>query len=118
MRDGISVNPWRNPFVTEVVPSGSWVEIRRVELGPDQRAPQVPDDTRRVPLEMRAKGFLAAPASPGDQAEIITVAGRRLRGVLSEVNPAYTHGFGSPLPELSAIGPEVRAVLRGRGRFK
>ncbi len=104
--------------MTDVVPNGTWVEISRIELSPDERASRIPPDTRRVPLEMRAKGFLAAPASPGEQAEIITVAGRRLRGVLSEVNPAYSHGFGSPVPELSAIGPEVRAILHERGRFK
>jgi hypothetical protein len=104
--------------MADLVAKDSWVEIRRVVLDPGQRAPQVPDDTRRVPLEMRAKGFLVAPARLGDEAEIVTAAGRRLRGVLSEINPAYGHGFGAPIPELSAIGSEVRAMLRERGRFK
>ncbi len=104
--------------MADVVARDTWVEIRRIELAPDQRAPQVPADTRRVPLEMRVKGFLAAPVCLGAQAEIITPAGRRLRGVLSEVNPAYSHGFGSPIPELSTIGSEVRAILREQGRFK
>jgi hypothetical protein len=104
--------------MAERVPEDTWVEIRRTVLDPGQRAPQVPEDTQRVPLEMRAKGFLAAPARPGDEVEIITVAGRRLRGVLSEINPAYQHGFGAPVPELSTIGREVRAMLRQRGRIK
>ena len=104
--------------MADLVPRDTWVEIHRIELAPDQRAPQVPADTRRVPLEMRAKGFLTAPAGLGEKAEIITPAGRPLRGVLSAVNPAYTHGFGSPIPELSAVGSEVRAILRARGRCK
>jgi hypothetical protein len=104
--------------MVDVVATNTWVEIHRIELTPDQRAPQVPADTRQVPLEMRAKGFLAAPARLGDQAEIITAAGRRLRGVLSVVNPAYTHGFGPPIAELSTIGSEVRAILHERGHFK
>jgi hypothetical protein len=104
--------------MADVVAKGTWVEIWQIALTPDQRAPQVPADTRRVPLEMRVKGFLAAPARVGEQVEIVTSAGRCLRGVLGEVNPAYSHGFGPPVPELSAIGSEVRTILRERGRFK
>jgi len=97
---------------------GQWVEIHRIVLRPDERAAQTPEDTRRVPLEMRVKGFLATPACVGDDAEIVTRAGRRLRGTLAAVNPAYTHSFGPPLPELSSVGDEVRAVLRARGRVR
>ena len=31
---------------------GDWVRIHSVVLSPDQRAPQVPEDTAGVPLEM------------------------------------------------------------------
>jgi hypothetical protein len=102
--------------VAEPLAKGTWVEIHRIVLPPGERAPQVPDDTRRVPLEMRVKGFLAESAAIGAMAEIVTPAGRRLRGTLSEANPAYSHGFGPPIPELSAIGGEARAILRQRGR--
>ncbi|MGB5179628.1 MAG: 2-amino-4-oxopentanoate thiolase subunit OrtA [Gammaproteobacteria bacterium] len=97
---------------------GVWVEIYRCVLQAGERAPQVPEDTQRVPLEMRVKGFLVAPAAPGESAEIVTPAGRRLQGTLTQVNPAYTHGFGAPLAELSGIGGEVRAMLRERGLIK
>ena len=97
---------------------GAWVEIHRCVLQTGERAPQVPEDTRGVPLEMRVKGFLVAPAAPGEAAEIVTPVGRRLQGTLTAVNPAYTHGFGAPLPELSTIGGEVRAMLRERGLIK
>lgn len=100
--------------MTELIGKGTWVEIHRIVLPAGERAPQVPDDTRQVPLEMRVKGYLVAPASPGEQAEIVTPVGRRLRGVIREINPAYTHGFGAPIAELSGIGREVRALLRGR----
>ncbi len=104
--------------MAELVAQGTWVEIHRVALAPGERAPRVPEDTQRVSLEMRVKGFLAAPAALGEQAEIVTLAGRRLRGTLTQVNPAYTHGFGPPIPELSTIGEEVRAMLRARGRLR
>ncbi len=104
--------------MTDTVPKDTWVEIHRIALTPDQRAPQIPADTKQVPLEMRVKGFLAAPARVGEPAEIVTPAGRRLGGVLGEVNPAYDHGFGSPIPALSSIGAQVRALLRDPGRYK
>jgi hypothetical protein len=101
--------------MAEKVAKGTWVEIHSVVLAPGERAPQVPEDTQRVPLEMRCKGFLVEAAWLGEPAEIVTAAGRRLAGTLVEVNPAYSHGFGRPIPELSAIGAEVRALLRESG---
>ena len=103
--------------MTELIEKGTWVEIHSVVLQANERAPQVPEDTRRLPLEMRVKGFLLAPATIGEDAEIETLSGRHLRGRLAEVNPAYTHSFGSPVPELSPIGCEVRALLREKGRM-
>jgi hypothetical protein len=95
------------------VPRGTWVELHRVVLEPGERAPQVPEETQRVPLEMRVKGFLTGDAVPGEEAEVRTVAGRRLQGVLDRVLPPYEHGFGPPVPELLAVGAELRAILRG-----
>jgi len=100
--------------MTELIGKGTWVEIHRIVLPAGERAPQVPDDTRQASLEMRVKGFLVAPASAGEEAEIVTSVGRKLRGVVRQVNPAYSHGFGAPIAELSGIGLEVRALLRGQ----
>lgn len=96
------------------IATGTWVEIYRVALQAGDRAPQVPEDTREVPLEMRVRGFLVQAAAPGDDVEIVTASGRHLRGILTEVNPAYTHSFGPPVAELLNIGAEVRALLRNR----
>jgi hypothetical protein len=93
---------------------GTWVEIHATLLEPSARATQVPDDTRRVPLEMRAKGFLAAPAALGEEAEIETVTGRRLSGILLTANPAYEHGFGPPITALVGIGLELKTILQRR----
>lgn len=101
--------------MAEKLPQGTWVEIHAVILPADARAPQVPEDTARVPLEMRAKGFLAEAAEIGAEAEVRTTTGRGLRGTVTAANPAYDHGFGVPLPELLEIGAEVRAILRERG---
>jgi len=102
--------------MAERLAKGTWVEIHAVVLAAGARAPRVPADTARVPLEMRAKGFLTAAAELGAEAEVRSVTGRRLRGTVVAANPAYDHGFGAPVPELMAIGGEVRAILRKRGR--
>lgn len=104
--------------MTEHVAAGTWVEIYRVVLANNERAPQIPEDTRHVPLEMRVRGWLVQEALLNEAAEIKTPTGRLMQGTLVDVNPAYTHGFGSPVPELTPIGSEVRALLRNRGLFK
>lgn len=101
--------------MTELIEKDTWVEVHTVVLKASERAPQVPEDTREVPMEMRVKGFLLTPAAIGDDVEIETPSGRHLRGKLAEVNPAYTHSFGAPIPELTSIGREARALLRNKG---
>ena len=96
----------------EKLAKGTWVEIHAVILPAGERAPQVPEDTAHVPLEMRAKGFLIEAAEIGAEAEVLTATDRRLRGRIIAANPPYDHGFGAPLPELTPIGKEVRALLR------
>lgn len=97
--------------MTQWVRRGTWVEIHGVILTVGERAPQVPDDTRRVPLEMRVKGFLLEDARLGDAVAIRTPAARQLHGTLSRANPGYDHSFGPPIPALSTIADEVRALL-------
>jgi hypothetical protein len=101
--------------MVETIAEGTWVEVHRTVLPAGERAPQVPEDTQAVPLEMRAKGWLAGPARVGDEAEVVTAAGRRLKGILTEGNPAYSHSFGPPIPELLEVGNELRVMLRDRG---
>ena len=103
--------------MADIVAANSWVEIHGIVLAAGQRAPHLPEDTQRVPLEMRVKGFLVSDAHLGEEVEIVTPAGRHLRGTLVSINPPYEHGFGPPIPELTGIGAEVRALLRERGRL-
>jgi hypothetical protein len=92
----------------------TWVEIGGIVLENAERSPKLPDDTQQVPLEMRVKGFLLQEAEIGGEAEIVTLSGRTVSGTLTEINPAYTHMFGRPVPELSPIAGEIRAILRER----
>ena len=94
------------------VSAGSWVEIHKVILPAGERAPQVPEDTQQVPLELRVKGFLVEDAETGEEAEIKTFTGRKHKGVLKDSDPSYDHKFGKPIEELLKVGPQIRDILR------
>jgi len=92
---------------------GAWVQIHKIVLKPEERSPRLPDDTKKVPLEFRLKGFLTHDANLGEEVEIETLIGRKVRGKLIKINPEYDHGFGKPVPELLSIGMELRKLLGG-----
>jgi hypothetical protein len=86
------------------VSRGTWVQIEQIVLDPAERAPTLPEDTRRVPYVLRVSGFLLEDAGIGDEARIRTLIGRELSGALTAVNPGYSHSFGETVPELLDIG--------------
>lgn len=91
---------------------GDWVRIHNIVLTPEQRAPQVPEDTKKVPLEMWDKGFLLNDkASVGENVEVETYIGRKISGKLIEIAPYYEHDFGKCVPELLYIGRQLRDIL-------
>ncbi len=100
------------------VPKGSWVQIHQIVLNPEERAPQVPDDTKQVPLELRVNGFLDQDAEIGKEVTITTLIGRKLTGYLRKENPRYEYDFGQPIPALLTIGQELRNFLFEEGRSK
>lgn len=92
---------------------GDWVEVWEIVLKEGERAPQVPEDTQKVPLEMRLRGFLLDEgAREGERVRIKTRIGREVEGFLKDVSPLYAHNFGTPQTELLAIGQELRTLLR------
>jgi len=98
--------------MSEKAYKGQWVKIHNIILEPSQRAPGVPEDTKKCPLEMWLNGFLDQDeASIGEQVAIKTVIGRIVKGQLTEIEPKYDHSFGKPIMELLTIGPKVRAFI-------
>lgn len=100
------------------ISKGTWVQIHQIVLNPNERAPQVPDDTKLVPLELRVNGFLDEDAHLDEQVTITTLIGRKLTGRLSRVEPRYEHNFGQPIPALLTIGRELRDFLFEEGTTK
>lgn len=95
---------------------GEWVRIHKIVLQPEDRAHSLPEDTKKVPLEMWDKGFLLNDsANIGEEVEIETYIGRKTSGTLVEVNPYYTHNFGKSVPELLYIGRQVRSLIEEVG---
>lgn len=91
---------------------GSWVEIENIVLLPNERAPQIPDDTKSKPLKMWTKGLLIqSEAQIGDEVTIRTLSGRLTSGKLVENNPRFTHDFGSPVKELIETGMSLKSEL-------
>ena len=96
-----------------MIKKGEWVLIKRDILAPADRAPQVPDDTKLVPLTMWVKGHLQADSEIGAEVEVITRTGRTETGTLLEANPRYDHDFGDFVPELLTISEQVREIVFG-----
>ncbi|TJX68692.1 2-amino-4-ketopentanoate thiolase [Soehngenia saccharolytica] len=91
---------------------GDWVRIHKIILTPEQRASNLPEDTRKVPLEMWDKGFLLnEEANIGQEVEVETYIGRKVTGTLIEINPYWGHDFGKCVPEVLYIGRQARALL-------
>ena len=95
---------------------GDWVRIHSIVLEAGNRAPNIPEDTQNVPLELWDKGFLINhSANIGDTVEVESYIGRKVEGQLIEVNPYYKHNFGKAVPELLYIGRQVRALIEEDG---
>ncbi|MBF0546147.1 MAG: 2-amino-4-ketopentanoate thiolase [Candidatus Riflebacteria bacterium] len=87
-----------------MIPNGSWVEIEKIILSPEERAPQTPEDTKCTPYKLRLSGFLVSEGKIGDKVKIKTLIGREMEGTLIKNNPGYDHSFGETVQELLHIG--------------
>lgn len=92
---------------------GDWVRIHRNVLEPSGRAASVPEDTKKVPLEMWDKGHLLEDAEIGSECRVVTRIGREEHGTLIEVNPQFNINFGEFVPEVLAIDDQLRNALFG-----
>jgi len=90
-----------------MIKSGTWVEIERVLLKPEQRAANLPEDTAKTPYLLRLSGFLLEDAELGQEVRVRSLIGHEHEGTLRLVNPSYSHSFGSTVPELLAIGRDL-----------
>lgn len=96
-----------------IAKKGDWVQIHNIVLTSEQRTAKIPEETKKVPLELWVKGFLNEDAKIGAITSITTVTGRIDTGVLEEINPKFTYGFGEEfVPELLQIDIQLKNILQ------
>ena len=89
-----------------------WVQIGIVIFKPEQRVAKMPEDTKKTPYLMYARGFLVEGSGVvGEPATIRTLAGRILKGTLEIKDPIYEHSFGRCVKELVQVGKELNQYL-------
>ncbi|MGL4730811.1 MAG: 2-amino-4-oxopentanoate thiolase subunit OrtA [Clostridium sp.] len=94
-----------------MIKKGSYVEISKIVLSSEERSKNIPDDTKATPLKMWVRGNVLIDCNLGDEVEIETAIGRRIRGILVEENPSYNHNFGKHIKELEYIAKQAREIL-------
>jgi hypothetical protein len=93
---------------------GELVPIETVVLPIGERAPQVPDDTKKTPLRAFTKGFLQEEsATRGDRVTVRTMSDRLVKGTVSDLPVSPTHTFGDSVPELTAVHRQVFELMFG-----
>ena len=93
---------------------GDWVRIHKTVLKAEERTANLPEDTKKVDLELWDKGFLLNDnAKIGDEVEVETYIGRKEKGTLIEINPHWTHNYGECVPEILYVGRQARDILEG-----
>jgi len=90
-----------------MIEKGTYVRIRKTLLKSGERSPNLPNETKEVPLKMWIKGYLQEEADLFDIVTVKTLTGRYETGRLKEANPPYKHSYGDFVPEIL----ELREVI-------
>lgn len=94
-----------------MIKKGTWVQIKKIILSSDERADNIPDDSKKVPLIMWVKGYLLNDAATGDIVKVRTITGRTEAGTLISCTPSYKHNYGDFIPELLEIQKAVKGIV-------
>jgi len=96
-----------------MIDKGTYVRIRRTVLSPEERSPNLPEDTKKVPLKMWIKGYLQEEADLFDIVTIKTTTGRLETGRLKEANPPYKHSYGDFVQEVMTLREIINHDMDG-----
>lgn len=96
-----------------MIDKGTYVRIRRTLLKPGERSPNLPEDTKQVPLKMWVKGYLQEDADLFDIVTVKTATGRYETGRLKEANPPYKHTYGDFVQEILTLRDIIRKDMDG-----
>lgn len=94
-----------------MIEKNTFVQIYKVVLSSGERSSNLPEDTKRIPFEMRVKGKLISKASVGDVVEIKTATNRVEQGILISVEPFFSHNFGHHVKTLKDVRDIILAEM-------
>jgi len=96
-----------------MISKGTWVQIRKIVLEPNERASNVPEDTAKVPLLMWVKGRLLEDGELNAIVSVKTMTGRIEEGFLVDSSPSFRHDYGDLVPENLEIAFMVKRLVFG-----
>lgn len=94
-----------------MIKKGTWVEIEQIVLKPEERAQNIPEETRITPLKCWIRGNCLKDCEIGEEAEVETNIGRVVKGTVVEAEPGYNYVYGKYVPELSNIGKQAKKII-------
>lgn len=94
-----------------MIKKGTWVEIEEVVLTSEDRAQNIPEETRKTPLKCWIRGNCLNDCEVGDEVEVETNVGRISKGKVVDIEPGYYHSFGKYVAETGYIGKQAREIL-------
>ncbi|AWI06304.1 2-amino-4-oxopentanoate thiolase subunit OrtA [Clostridium drakei] len=95
-----------------MIKKGTWVEVEEIVLIPEERAKNIPEETKKTPLKCWIRGNCLNDCKLGDEVNVETNVGRIARGKVVDVEPGYYHSFGRYISELGYIGKQARDMIK------
>lgn len=94
-----------------MIKKGTWVEIEEIVLTVEDRAKNIPEETRSTPLKCWIRGNCLSDCELGDKVDVTTNVGRIAKGIVVEVEPGYYHTYGKYVKEVGNIGKQAREMI-------
>jgi hypothetical protein len=94
-----------------MITKGTFVEVEEIILMPEDRAVNIPDETKKTPLKCWTRGKCINDSELGNEVQVETNVGRIARGIIVDVEPGYYHTYGKYVEEISNIGKQAREII-------
>ncbi|MBU3192783.1 2-amino-4-oxopentanoate thiolase subunit OrtA [Clostridium algidicarnis] len=95
-----------------MIKKGTWIEIEEVVLEVNDRASNIPIETKATPLKCWTRGNCMEDCVLGQCVEVETNIGRIAKGIVVDVEPGYYHTFGKYVSEISKIGTQAKEMIK------
>ena len=94
-----------------MIKKGTWVEIEEIVLLPEDRAVNIPDETKKTPIKSWVRGNCLSDCELENDVQVETNIGRIAKGKVVDIEPGYYHTYGKYVEEISKIGKQARELI-------